>query len=523
MTATKTIQRWARPAQILMILAICVVLVTICQLIVFQFTWEYTRRTFLESQPQNPVVSEADRAMKEISDSRKEFLPDGTVLLVTDTMEPDLLTRAKTIRVADANNHTLYEGSDKNPYSFISWSDEGPRYFETATSLTEVEGYYGGNADFSRMLCVRTLGPDLRWSGTWVYDLALGAFVGYNLDGRVTGYLGAQGLCLRKQEIQPFEKGLGLRRAKKAGAVNLTAVWISAHSAYLIDFEAIKVRQVFHSDDDRMRFVQISHWDDPNTGLYLPILAISTERGRGTIYIPDPERFIQIHVPPEWYWAVAATQSGVYLSRHRIVGYPQSHDHRAVSQWLLQNRYRPKQHISQLMKVQDDGDLRLISSFEWTQPGQVATSTVAWEQLPRWINHAFAVVSPLPFKYASIWGEDMYQTQSSKYLRHLVKPLFLLEIHGPSNLVITFVLVSLAFLHAWPRRTGWGWFVFWVILVLAFNLAGLLTYLAMNHTPVIRCSACGRRRGLLRPDCHACHSPLPVPQPRPTDLVFPAV
>jgi len=84
-------------------------------------------------------------------------------------------------------------------------------------------------------------------------------------------------------------------------------------------------------------------------------------------------------------------------------------------------------------------------------------------------------------------------------------------------------MATLALLHAWPRRTGWGRPAAWLILVFAFNLAGLLTYLALNHTSVIRCPACGRRRGLLRPDCPACHLPLPAPEPRPTDLVLAAV
>ena len=99
---------------------------------------------------------------------------------------------------------------------------------------------------------------------------------------------------------------------------------------------------------------------------------------------------------------------------------------------------------------------------------------------------------------------------------------FLRDIGGILLLALS-TMTLLALLHAWPRRTGWWTLAFWVVLVLAFNLAGLLTYLALNHTPVIRCSTCGRRRGLLRPDCPACRSPLPVPQSRSTDLIIPAM
>jgi len=33
------------------------------------------------------------------------------------------------------------------------------------------------------------------------------------------------------------------------------------------------------------------------------------------------------------------------------------------------------------------------------------------------------------------------------------------------------------------RRTSWGKLILWLIIVGAFNLAGLLTYLGLNHTP----------------------------------------
>jgi hypothetical protein len=79
------------------------------------------------------------------------------------------------------------------------------------------------------------------------------------------------------------------------------------------------------------------------------------------------------------------------------------------------------------------------------------------------------------------------------------------------------LMTAIAFLHAWPRRTHWAALTGWMILVAAFNLAGLLTYLALNHTAVIRCPSCNKRRGLTRPNCPACRQPLPTPPPRDCD------
>lgn len=255
MIATKTIIKWIRPVQLLMTLAVCMILVTICQMIVYGISLERAQRAFERRRSQNVTVSEADR-------TQKEFLFDGTIVLVRQTTEPTT-GRVKIIQVADANNRTLYEGPpDKNPYAFISWSREGPGNFQIETALGDMSGYYGLNPDFSRMLCVRMVGPDQRRSVTWVYDPGLGALAGYDLNGRVTGYLGAQGLALRRQDVRPFEEGRRLSRLKRADSANPTALWIAEHSVYLIDFDAAKVRQIFHLDDHSMLGVAVNHWDD---------------------------------------------------------------------------------------------------------------------------------------------------------------------------------------------------------------------------------------------------------------------
>lgn len=53
-------------------------------------------------------------------------------------------------------------------------------------------------------------------------------------------------------------------------------------------------------------------------------------------------------------------------------------------------------------------------------------------------------------------------------------------------------------------------------------LAGLLTYLALNHTPVIECPVCGKRRGLAQVCCVRCLAELPAPQRRELDLIVDA-
>jgi hypothetical protein len=75
---------------------------------------------------------------------------------------------------------------------------------------------------------------------------------------------------------------------------------------------------------------------------------------------------------------------------------------------------------------------------------------------------------------------------------------------------ISFIMMLITVWHGWARKNNRVSLVLWAILVGFFNLAGLLTYLAMNHTPTIKCSACGKKRNLERPDCIRCGANLPA-------------
>ncbi len=79
-------------------------------------------------------------------------------------------------------------------------------------------------------------------------------------------------------------------------------------------------------------------------------------------------------------------------------------------------------------------------------------------------------------------------------------------------LLISMLWVGLTFFHGRCRWTSRGKVIVWLIFVLLFNLVGFLTYLALNHTPLIRCPACGKKRGLRQDACPRCQAPLPQPE-----------
>jgi hypothetical protein len=90
------------------------------------------------------------------------------------------------------------------------------------------------------------------------------------------------------------------------------------------------------------------------------------------------------------------------------------------------------------------------------------------------------------------------------------------------NYALSAAMLAFALWHGWARRTSWGRMLCWFAVVALFGIAGLLTYLALNHTPVIKCPICGKKRGLERFNCVRCGDILPVPQRKPTDLIMTA-
>jgi hypothetical protein len=83
----------------------------------------------------------------------------------------------------------------------------------------------------------------------------------------------------------------------------------------------------------------------------------------------------------------------------------------------------------------------------------------------------------------------------------------------PRNLFICvpicIVMMLFVIWHGWARKSNRFCLALWAILVGLFGLAGLLTYLALNHTPIIKCPICGKKRNLEKDECIRCDAKLP--------------
>jgi hypothetical protein len=229
-----------------------------------------------------------------------------------------------------------------------------------------------------------------------------------------------------------------------------------------------------------------------------------------------------VETPEQWRPEVrfAATSNAIFLvCREGHFNLPKSQ--KLMEQYWREYNSKPQPQSIQLYKVVDDGRLVLVNQFDWTRPVvQTSKAPSSGYMFPKWIGK----VSPPVFDLLwALCGDNSYKfvNNGPGMIQSYAKIIAELQPRNSSvNYVLGVMMMAFALWHGWARRTSWVKLILWLIIVGAFNLAGLLTYLALNHTPVIKCPACGKKRGLEMDNCSQCGSPLPVPQRKPTDLIM---
>jgi hypothetical protein len=272
---------------------------------------------------------------------------------------------------------------------------------------------------------------------------------------------------------------------------------------------------------------------------YRPLIHCRTEDGKDHLIMRNPSENLIVKTPEDWnrwkgeYGRFAATGQCVYLYRHwmdidslptmpKKFASPQAHE-----DWMRDYESRPKKYRVDLYKVDAQGNIALLNRYGWTLPGQTGPRPrwiYAWQKTRRCVNQfSPPLYDLLAYLLARcIWSPDSYRS-IGEVAREIIMAL---EQTRPGfrvwNWVLGALMVGFAARHGWPRRTSRAVFIFWLVFVGLFNLAGLLTYLALNHTPVIKCPACGKRRGLAQPQCVRCQGDLPAPKPGKLDLILDA-
>ncbi len=535
MDAKNPIQHIARPIQVFMVTLVVLLVIVILEAIAFEVTSLLGPAPALGSrEPRKELTAEQEETQR-ILHAQKEFLPDGTLHLVTEigARQRQSLDEASPgtpmgrERVYDTNDKLLWEGpAEQCPYHYLLWAwDFGGQRFALYQMRT-IRAVSPGT--------LQTLEFPVATADTllemWDYDPWADCFAGYSLETGRLGYLSASGLTDSKSDVRPFGSFQNLRAWWPQDALSPTALWQTEHAIYKIDFAAHQVQAIFESPQSRIEQVTMTPWYIwPNRNGAAtesrPLLHCRTSDDVDHLFLKDPDQTITVTPPREWKkWygnrcEFAATKDAVFL-RRTWWEYPAVTPYGNPG-WWIEFRQKTRTVWVELYRVDEAGNLALANHYAWTVPAEqdVSPYEAPGSRAKRYVTASSPLLFDLfwlPFP-KGFWSEIWQRHESTRVFIEVVT-----EIRPHYSLwswLVTATMLALTFWHGYPRRTSLGRLAFWLVFVALLNVAGFLVYWALNHTPTTKCSACGRRRGLNRIDCVHCQASLPTPTHGTLDLI----
>ncbi len=530
----------ATPAKIFMTVFIVLIAVSILQGIILEI--EYTFRFLATTQPKAELTQEKKR-LKKIRNSAKVFLPDGTIHLVHKPRRtPGRMDESEIEQIYDANDDLLWEGPiEDQPYEYLSWAEQIHRYHEGFTNL-RMKQIQMITPEFSQTLEI-PVGPRQQIRQVWRYSPASDLFVGYGSNGEKIGYAGSTGFTDSKSKAEPFGEFRLFTAWCPPDSSVPTLLWQTRRRIYQINFEKQHVEPIFESTDADIKTINLHAWRNVKPGeqkhvdrqKYRPLLHCITEDGKHHLLMRNPGQQLTITIPKDWqgwanyYHRFTATKQGIFLRRNwtefrKAPDYPQARE--VLDRWLSDYQSKDKKHHVELYRLGTDGGPELLTGYTWSVPARPGPVVRARDPRPA-VQRGVSQFSPPLYDVAAhllgrkFWSRAYSSRNMGDFFYSLVRMIMDTRPYGGViNRVLSALMMGFVFLHGWPRRTSWVKFAFWLIFVGTFNLAGLFTYLDLNHTVVIKCPVCGKRRGLDRVDCVRCQVELPAPERGKLDLIF---
>ncbi|MFA6186284.1 MAG: hypothetical protein WC770_03600 [Phycisphaerae bacterium] len=455
----------------------------------------------------------------DIHDSGKEFMPDGRVLLVRD--------EGQIIKIYDVNYTKLWEGKKTDrpkEYKSLDWrqsfrSNIGWQNFIEAQRITPA---------MSKALEI-PIRQDKKIREIWRYLPDDDIFVGYEFKGEKIGYIGTNGFSQSRTENKPFGKFNSLFVYTSKDSENPVLLWQTEKRFFAIDFENRKTEIIIDGGDGRIYGIEAKNWSydgkEPVDANYRTFVKYNAKDGNINLILNQPDEKLTFKTPKQWddylrsSVGITATKDAIFLS-HLTTGILIPADyyksHKVRDKFYKTNPFnKAVDYSTELYKVDKAGNLSLVNKFQWTKPEYIAPAQKDWEYYFGYTS----VVSP-PMFYV---GVKIIQNSPGDINKILPRDnngmmrgyIVLITTFYPRKLAVcislSVVMMLIALWHGWSRKNNRLSFALWIILVGLFNVAGLLTYLALNHTTLLKCPACGKKRNLEQPACIHCQAALPLP------------
>ncbi len=484
-------------------------------------------------------LSDAEKRLRRIHRSEKNFLPDGTIhLIYSHGRTPGRFDLPEKIKIHDANDALIWQGfKNENPYEYLTWSQKFRPYRLYHGDLTErrMNELQMITPEFSQVIEIPILAQD----GTvqvWRYLPESDLFMGYRSDRSIIGFLGSKGFTNSKSEAKPFGRFKLQTSWFPAGASEPTVLWHTNRRLYEINFHKQQVRLVFESPQVDIKMSVLRDGRPIDTQMtkeqkikYRPTIRLVTEDQKHNLIMRNPEQTITITLPDDrWNEALlfTATTQDIFLLHHDNEirppkGYLKSPE--LYQQWAGKHEGKPYKRWVELYKVDSQANLHPLNRYEWIVPGEFGPK-IRRKSFRLQVQRAAMTFSSSLYDLAWFLLGPEFFYQRSRGNDFISCSIQMISEIRPSNFLwnwlLALAMVGLAFMHGRPRLTSRPKLMFWLAFTLIFNLAGLLTYLALNHIPIIKCSACGKNRGLAHVNCVRCGAELPAPARRKLDLIL---
>jgi len=533
----------ATPAKVLMTILILLIALGFLQIFVGGMVREFLYTIYKQTNDQpSEEPSQAEQRINRIYHSDKVFLPDGTIHMVYAIghkyyrAERDQGDKGIKEQIYDTNDNLLWEGPPKDrPYEYLSWTPYNKRDSFTQGDMKRIQMV---TPELSRSLDIPVKHQD-KLLQTWRYCSRNEIFIGYSTNGERIGYFGSTGFADSKSKAKPFGRFKSFIAWCPRNSYCPILLWQTNRYIYQINFEKQQAKLILENpkEDNEQLFAltwgpfKSSTIDDAAAKKCRPLVNCTTKGGRHYLIMQEPDQVVTVTIPQEWQkwlrniYRFTATKQSTYLYRHWIEfnKMPDYYLQRKLNQqWWDDYRTKSKKSWFELYRVDNQGNLNLLNRFGCTVPSQRQFAVRPWMKARDYVSSFSPPLYDLLLSMFGRWVSPLYfENQNMVVLMiiqamdHLLRPSI-----NILNWIISAIMMGFICLHGWPRRTSRAKFIFWMVFAGLFNLAGLLTYLALNHTVVIRCPSCGRRRGLTQVNCVRCGEDLPAPERGKLDLIF---
>jgi hypothetical protein len=541
MSSKSVIKYFAKPACVLMVILILLLGLFVIQMVALgmemMLTIQKTHKWTFEPSREHkePILQE------KIDRSEKILLSDGTIFL--KFTEYSSAKRQSVIQIYDVNNNLIWDGfsafdanTNKEVYKDANGApmpfEDYLRWYRISEDISYpfTDLHWKIKADFSDTLDFVTDSS----KDAWRYDFAKGYFTGYSSNREIIGYIGLNGFVKDRENVKSFGRLLRWEYQRQYDYEiyrTLPVIWITDKCSCFLDMQNRKVDMLFNTEGNNL-IVGFSSYDSyparTSTIKYQPFMDFVTEDNVHHLIFHEPEQKLNVSLPENCIGkiedlALTTIENDIFF-KITVTDTPLT---AAQKRHLWENReYFSKEHKKSVgfYKVNQTGSLELVNHYDWVEP-IVKNENRDDEIIIRQRSKPYVTAFSPPIYDWLLRASGDYITNFSYSDSALLSSIFGIiresrPLNAPLNLLISLIIMAFTFWHGLARRNSLAALIFWVILAGLFNLAGLLAYLMLNHTPVIRCPVCDKNRGLQSITCIRCGNPLPVPQRKPTDLIL---